>query len=82
MLRQGTGSADEYTVKFNTLIEETNIKEDASRLRYYMKGITRPSYIMSTPYPIPDTLALWQEKASCMTINGVKPTVRLPERCK
>ena len=39
MLRQGTGTTDEYTIKFNTLIEETNIKEDTLRLCYYMKGI-------------------------------------------
>jgi len=64
MLRQGTGSADEYTVKFNTLIEETNIKEDASRLRYYMKGINEALvYKVYGLIPIPDTLALWQEKA-------------------
>jgi len=25
MLKQGTGSADEYMVKFNTLIEETTV---------------------------------------------------------
>src|SRR5882762_7610709 len=64
MLRQGTGSADEYTVKFNTLIEETNIKEDALRLRYYMKGINASLvYKVYGLIPVPDTLALWQEKA-------------------
>jgi len=64
MLRQGTGSADEYTVKFNTLIEETNIKEDALRLCYYMKGINASLvYKVYGLIPIPDTLALWQEKA-------------------
>jgi len=64
MLKQGTGTADEYMVKFNTLIEETNIKEDASRLWYYMKGINQS--LVFKVYglnPIPDTLAKWQEKA-------------------
>jgi len=64
MLRQGTGTADEYTVKFNMLIEETNIKEDTSRLRYYMKGINEALvYKVYGLNPIPDTLSLWQEKA-------------------
>src|SRR5882762_8102031 len=64
MLRQGTGSADEYTIKFNTLIEETNIKEDASRLRYYMKGINEALvYKVYSLNPIPNTLLKWQEKA-------------------
>ena len=63
MLRQGTGTADEYTVKFNTLIEETNIKEDALRLRYYMKGINEALvYKVYGLNPVPDTLLLWQEK--------------------
>ena len=64
MLRQGTGTADEYTVKFNMLIEETNIKEDTLRLHYYMKGINEA--LVCKVYglnPIPDTLSLWQEKA-------------------
>src|SRR5882762_4563947 len=64
MLRQGTGTADEYTIKFNMLIEETNIKEDALRLCYYMKGINEALvYKVYGLIPIPDTLALWQEKA-------------------
>ena len=64
MLRQGTGTADEYTIKFNTLIEETNIKEDASRLCYYMKGINKALvYKVYGLDPIPDTLLKWQEKA-------------------
>jgi len=64
MLRQGTGTADEYTVKFNMLIEETNIKEDALRLHYYMKGINEALvYKVYGLNPVPDTLSLWQEKA-------------------
>jgi len=62
MLRQGTGTADEYTVKFNMLIEETNIKEDTSRLRYYMKGINEALvYKVYGLNPVPNTLR--QEKA-------------------
>jgi len=64
MLKQGMSTMDEYTVKFNMLIEETNIKEDASRLRYYMKGINQSLvYKVYSLNPIPDTLAKWQEKA-------------------
>src|SRR5882762_10362767 len=64
MLKQGTGSADEYTVKFNTLIEETNIKEDTLRLCLYMKGINEALvYKVYGLNPIPSALAKWQEKA-------------------
>jgi len=64
MLKQGTGSADEYTVKFNTLIEETNIKEDTLRLCLYMKGINEALvYKVYGLNPIPSTLQKWQEKA-------------------
>ena len=64
MLKQGTSSGDEYMVKFNTLIEETNIKEDARRLCLYMKGINEALiYKVYGLDPIPNTLHKWQEKA-------------------
>jgi len=63
MLKQGTGSADEYTVKFNTLITETDIKEEASQLNLYHQGINKP--LMLKIYgmdPMLNTLQKWQEK--------------------
>jgi len=63
MLRQGMGTADEYTIKFNTLMEETNIQEDASHLDLYKQGLNNPLiYQVYGLVPIPDTLQEWKDK--------------------
>ena len=70
ILKQGTRSADEYTVKFNMLIEETDIKEDARWLWLYQWVINEPLVYKSMALiPSPTPCKSGKKRLSCLITN-------------